>query len=149
MSAIRVNAPAVIPQRMQPAFSQPTSLDAAVEAYQKNYTEYKLTGNGAFKVAYENAETWIRNYLNRLRQQAEGNNQVVSKFVRDYEKTNPELIALQKDMKGIRKEGPRLEDKYETEKRIYEQAPSDLTSFYVKGVIAAALLGIGAAVLVF
>lgn len=133
---------------MEPAFSQPSSFDAAVQAYQTNYTEYKLTGNAAFKIAYENAQTWIETHLARLREQAEKNNQVVGTFVQQYEKTNPELVGLQKEMKSIRTEGPRLEDKYETEKRIYEQAPPDMTSVYVKGVIAAALLGIGAAVAV-
>jgi hypothetical protein len=148
MNARQSIAPAPQPQRMEPAFSQPSSFDAAVQAYQTNYTEYKLTGNAAFKIAYENAQTWIETHLARLREQSEKNNQVVGTFVQQYEKTNPELVGLQKEMKSIRTEGPRLEDKYETEKRIYEQAPPDMTSVYVKGVIAAALLGIGAAVAV-
>jgi hypothetical protein len=148
MNARQLVAPAPEPQRMEPAFSHPSSFDAAVQAYQKNYTEYKLTGNAAFKIAYENAQTWIQTYLNRLREQAEKNNQVVSTFVQQYEKTNPELVGLQNEMKSIRKEGPRLEDKYETEKRIYQETPPDMSSVYIKGVIAAALLGIGAAVVV-
>ena len=124
-----------------------TEYRQALELYQKNYLEYKVTGNSAYKVAYENAERWIQLYLKNLQNRVESDKEYVSNFLEDYSKTNPELETMRQKMQVIQKKGPELEDQYITIKKGVETPEEpDTTSFYVKVVAIAGLLGIAAAV---
>jgi flagellar biosynthesis chaperone FliJ len=115
----------------------------AVNLYKKNYLDYKLTGLAEFKTAYENAQAWITKYLSQLDKRITEDKEFVSKFVTEYQNTNPELTALQQQMQTIRTEGPKLQDRYETERKMREAAPEDYTSYYVKGGVILATIGIG------
>lgn len=124
-----------------------TEYRQALELYQKNYLEYKVTGNSAYKVAYENAERWIQLYLKNLRDRVESDKEYVSTFLEDYARTNPELDSMRAKIQTIQKKGPELQDQYITIKKSVEETPEpDSTIFYVKVVAIAGLLGIAAAV---
>ena len=61
-----------------------------------------------------------------------------------YSDTNPEIVRLGSEMKTIRKDGPHLQDRYATEQKINQQSAEeiDMTPFYVKTGVAAAILGV-------
>ena len=122
---------------------EPITFYNAVNLYKQNYLDYKLTGRAEYKTAYENAQTWITNYLNQLNTRIDEDKEYVNKFVSEYANTNPELSALQEQMKTIRTEGPKLQDRYETEKKMREEAPEDFTPYYIKGGVILGVIGIG------
>jgi hypothetical protein len=122
---------------------EPITFYNAVNLYRKNYLDYKLTGRAEFKTAYENAQAWITTYLGRLDKRITEDKEFVKTFMKEYEKTNPEIVALQGEMQRIRTEGPKLQDRYETEKKMREEAPEDYTSHYVKGGVILVGIGIG------
>ena len=118
----------------------------ALELYKKNLLEYKVSGNSAYKVAYENAERWIQLYLKNLEDKVTEDKQYVDKFVQEYSQTNPELDRIRSQLQQAQEKGPMLQDQYETIKMVGEEPPPDNTMFYVKLAAIAGLLGIGAAV---
>jgi CHASE3 domain sensor protein len=119
-------------------------MDEALRAYKDNYVQYKITGNQAYKVAYENAEAWMKKYVQDKEKQTEEQSHAIDGFVKNYAETNPEILRLGSEMKNIRKEGPRLQDRYATEQKINKQGEEtlDMTPYYVKTGIAAAVLGV-------
>ena len=114
-------------------------MDEAVEQYKKNFVQYKITGNAAYKTAYENAQKWIDSYILQKQEALEEDNKFIDKFVDDYTTTNPDLVKLQSQMKKIRKEGPALQDSQVVNRALTEEAPIDMTPYYVKAGIAAGL----------
>lgn len=112
---------------------------AALELYRKNYLDYKLTGNAAYKTAYVNAQSWLDTYLTNLGNSVTKNANSIDKFVKDYAQANPDIMNMKARMETIRQEGPRLQDMYETEQQATEVEPVDNTSYYVKGAIIAGL----------
>jgi CHASE3 domain sensor protein len=117
-------------------------MDEAVEQYKRNFVQYKLTGNAAYKTAYENAQKWIDSYILQKQEALEEDNKFIDKFVDDYTTTNPDLVKLQKQMKNIRKEGPELQDSQVVNRALTEETPMDMTPYYVKAGIAAGLFAI-------
>lgn len=114
-----------------------------LDIFQKNYVEYKMTGNAAYKVAYERAQEHLQKYIQTLKQDATSESEYIQKFVQEYRDTNPELAKLGDQMKTIRKQGPQLQDAYETTKALDGQQPGeDTTSYYIKGIVVAGLVGI-------
>lgn len=106
--------------------------NTTLELYRNNLTEYKLTGNSAFKTAADSAQAWLESYVKSLEQQAKDQSISINKFVAQYEKSNPELAELQTRIKKVQEEGPKLQDVYETEKEAQEEEPVDFTPYYVK-----------------
>jgi len=124
-----------------------TSFDQAMEIYKANYTNYRVTGNNSYKIAYENAERWIQLYLQEKQKQVSSTANDINKFVQEYGTANPDLTKLKSQFQTIRTEGPKLEDQYIQMKRINTEVPEEyLTSYYVKAAIVVGLLGIVAAV---
>lgn len=111
----------------------------ALELYRKNYLDYKLTGNAAYKTAYTNAQQWIELYLRNLEQSVTKGANSIDKFVKDYAQANPEMMNMKNQLRTIQEEGPRLQDVYETEQQVNEAPPVDNTHYYVKGAIVAGL----------
>lgn len=119
-----------------------------LEAYRSNYLEYKMTGNAANKTAYENAQTWITQYLASLNKQVQDSASYINGFVSDYARANPEIQKYTRDLAKVRTEGPKLQDKYETSRLLdaqKEEVP-DWTAYYVKAFIAAGLVGVVAVI---
>jgi uncharacterized coiled-coil protein SlyX len=113
----------------------------ALELYRKNYLDYKLTGNAAYKTAYTNAQEWIELYLRNLEQTVTKGASSIDKFVKDYAQTNPELTSMRDQLRVIQQEGPQLQDAYETGQRANEAPPPPSnTHHYVKGAIVAGLV---------
>jgi chromosome segregation ATPase len=119
-------------------------MDDALRAYKDNYVQYKLTGNQAYKVAYENAEAWMKQYVEKKEKETEEKSRTINGFVQNYTNTNPEIARLGTEMKTIRKEGPRLQDRYATEQKINSQSAEhiDMTPYYVKMGVVVATVGV-------
>lgn len=116
----------------------------AVEIFKYNYIQYRTTGKTYYKDAYESAQKWIEDYLARLNGDIEKSGSDIKEFVDKYANSGTDIGNLGASLKEIRREGPALQDKYETIKRIQtEESKTDYTDYYVKGGIAAALLGVG------
>jgi len=119
-------------------------MEEALRAYKDNYVQYKMTGNQAYKVAYENAEAWMKAYIENKEKETEEQSRTINGFVQKYTDTNPEIARLGTEMKTIRKEGPRLQDRYATEQKINADSAEqlDLTPYYVKTGVAVGILGV-------
>ena len=119
-------------------------MDEAARQYKDNYVQYKLTGNQAYKVAYENAEAWIRDYVANKEKQTKEQGSNVDAFVQKYAQRNPDITKLGGDLKEVRREGPRLQDRYATEQKINQDSEEqiDMTPLYVKAGVGAAILGV-------
>ena len=121
-----------------------------LDIFQKNYIEYKMTGNAAYKVAYERAQDHLQKYIQTLKQDATTESEYIQKFVQNYRDTNPELAKLGDQMKTIRTQGPQIQDAYETTKALETSPPEeDRTSYYIRGAVVAGLMGIIVALSVF
>lgn len=139
----RVNAPVPAPTRT------PTDFGQAVEIFRRNYVLYKTTGRVEYKTAYESAESWIQQYLSSMQNTISEGKQQIAGFVNRNINSGTELGQLSQKMKTIKKEGPAAQDKYITIKRIQSEEVIDYTDLYVKGGIAAALVGIAVVMSVF
>jgi hypothetical protein len=117
------------------------SFEDLLELYRTNFVNYKVTGIPAYKSVYERAQDSIERHLQVLSAKLQADSQYINETVDKYQKTNPELAKLSKEMKSIQQEGPKLQDKYETEKRL--QAAPDTTYLYIKGGVVLGLIGIG------
>ena len=118
--------------------------DTVLNRYQKNLTDYKVTGNAGLKPAVDTDKAWLDSYITSLEQQSQQQQSYIQKFMQDYQKTNPDLIEMQSKMKEIREKGPVLQDAYETEKKAAEEEPVDLTPYYVKaGLIVGVAVAVG------
>lgn len=115
----------------------------ALELYRVNYLQYRTTGKSEYKIAYENAESWIRTYLENVSSQIASGRTFVNTFLQNYSTTNPDMDKLKRRFTEIRKKGPEVEDEYSTIKKINDAAdtPPDTTAYYVKGGILVALIG--------
>lgn len=119
------------------------SFREATDIYKYNYLQYKLTGNAAYKVAYENAKSWMDNYVTQKQTGVQQDNEYIKGFVKEYAQTNPDMVTLQSKMKVINKEGPAIQDRYITEQALKSvPRPVDMTPVYVKTGIVAALTGV-------
>ena len=117
------------------------TFEELLDLYRTNFVNYKVTGIPAYKSVYETAQSSIETHLRTLSARLEADSNYINQTVTNYEKTNPELVKLSTEMKTIQTEGPKLQDKYLTQKQL--QPEPDTTYLYVKGGIALGLLGIG------
>jgi alkyl hydroperoxide reductase subunit AhpF len=109
--------------------------------FKSNLTEYKATGNSAYKTAIDTDKAWLDAYIGSLQAQSQQQQNAITQFVAKYEQTNPELVQMQKQMKEIQAEGPKVQDLYETEKEATKEEPIDYSTYYVK---AGLIVGVGA-----
>lgn len=109
--------------------------------FKSNLTEYKTTGNTAYKTAIDTDKAWLDAYIGSLQAQSLQQQNTIQRFVANYEQTNPELVQMQKQMKEIQEEGPKVQDLYETEKEATKEEPVDYSTYYVK---AGLIVGVGA-----
>jgi hypothetical protein len=111
--------------------------------YQKNLTEYKVSGNAAYKVAADTTKKWLDDYIKTMEQRTEANKKEIQDFVESYAKSDPDMATLKKEMAEIRKKGPELQIQYETEKNAQkEEAETDFTMYYTKGAVLAGVIGL-------
>ena len=126
-----------------PSNSQsPTDFGQALEIYKTNYIQYRTTGRPEYKLAYEGAESWVSQYLQSMSREIESGAISVNKFIEDNAKANPELTELQSRFRTIRKEGPAIQDKYATVRRVNNEVPDiDYTEYYVKAGLIVGFVG--------
>ena len=124
-----------------------TSADftAILARYQQNLTEFKVTGNAALQSAVTVDKTWLDSYVASLEKRSQAQQSFIQTFMRDYERTNPDLVEMQAKLKDIRTQGPILQDAYETEMKAKAEEPVDWSHYYVK---AGLIVGVGALVAV-
>lgn len=115
----------------------------ALELYRTNLVQYRVTGRPEYKTAYENAESWVRNYLNNVSAQITQKKSYVDSFLQNYSTANPDMDTLKTRFSEIRATGPQAQDDYMTIKRINdaEEIPVDPYPYYVKGGALLALVG--------
>jgi hypothetical protein len=115
------------------------------EAYRVNLAEYRVTGNEANRVAYENARRGLDAMVVEQQNKIVGNQNYIQQFLSKYGNSASELTRLHETSQKIQKEGPKLQDEYERTKRLNPTPVVDNTGLYVKaGVIAGlgALIGV-------
>lgn len=110
--------------------------------YQKNLTEYKVSGNAAYKVASDTAKKWLDDYIKTMEERTEKSKKDIQDFVENYAKNDPEMATLKKDMAEIREKGPELQIQYETERNAQEDAEMDFSMYYTKGAVLAGVIGL-------
>jgi len=102
-----------------------------------------MSGRPANRVAYENAKQAIEAYIAQLETVSSTTGAEIRTFVDEYANTNPEITALHSQLKDIKEDTPVLQDRYETEKRASDAVTTtDVSMYYIKGVVAVALLSI-------
>lgn len=116
--------------------------DTVLGLFKKNMVEYKVSGNSAYKVAAENAQKWLDEYVGTLSAAADKDSKFVDRFVKEYENTNPELVKMQQQIKKVREEGPKLEDRLDTERLADKGVPEDTSNYYVKAGVIGTVLAI-------
>jgi hypothetical protein len=117
------------------------TVESALQQYRTNYTNYRATGNAAFKTAYENAQRWLDLYVASLQTQVQTNSRTIDLFVDEYSTANPDLVKLKDSMKTIQTEGPRLQDEYTRTRRVMVEDPEDPIP-YTKLGLAVAIIGV-------
>ena len=123
-----------------------TEFDTVLRQFKTSMLEYKVTGQSVYKQQAENAEKWIKDYLNTLDQTIQRDATYIDKFAKNYENTNPELVKFKNEIAKARKEGPILQDTYEGEKKAEEERPIDESSYYTKAAVVGGILALGAVV---
>jgi hypothetical protein len=110
-----------------------------LEAFRVNLAEWKVTGNDANRIAYENAQRGLQSILISQQNSVAANQAHIRTFMEDYQTTNSDLVQLHEKSIEIRKEGPKIQDEYETTKRLNPAPAVNNTGLYVKAGIVAGL----------
>ncbi len=116
--------------------------ETVLNRYRANLVEYKLTGNSAFKALLETDRAWLDSYIQIMRNQTQEQQNYIQNFVTQYQNTNPELVEMQERIQNVRKEGPMLDDTYQTELEAQAQEPLDFSPYYVKAGLIAGVFGL-------
>lgn len=116
--------------------------ETVLNRYRTNLIEYKLTGNSAFKALLETDRAWLDSYIQIMRNQTQEQQNYIQNFVTQYRNTNPELVEMQERIQNVRKEGPVLDDTYQTELEAQQQEPLDFSPYYVKAGLIAGVFGV-------
>jgi hypothetical protein len=123
--------------------------NTVLDQYRTSLTYYKLTGNSSVKPQVDTYKQWLDSYVAALQNQGDQQATQIQSFVSEYQTTNPDLLDMQRRMKDIQVEGPRLQDAYETEMAAQVEPPFDHTTHYVKAGLIAGVLAMVAALSVF
>jgi hypothetical protein len=120
----------------------PPNIQSALESYKTNYAAYKVTGEAAYKTAYERALSIVNGGLSTISTAVGANDTYIQGFIRSYSTTNQDITSLQAKSRLIQTEGPKLQDSLAQSKQLHTQviAAADETSLYVKGGIVVGLL---------
>lgn len=123
-----------------------SAFDNVVNQYKQALLNYKVTGRSEFKTQAVRSETWIKDYLNSLSRQIQSDAAYIDRFVKTYERTNPDIVKYTREIRDARTKGPELQDVYEGEQEVRKVPPMDETPFYVKAAVIGGILAIGAVV---
>ena len=120
----------------------PINLTKALEGYKANYSAYKVTGDAAYKTAYERSLAYANQLISESMNVNQSNDQYIQNFLSDYQQANPEIVNLHNESKKIREEGPKLQNELARSKQIHQKAAVEVneSALYVKAGIVVALL---------
>lgn len=121
-----------------------TEFDRVLQQFIRSLGEYKVTGQSVFKQQADRSEKWLNDYLKTMESTIQGDATYIDKFVKNYEKTNPELVKMQKEIANARKTGPILQDTYQGEMEAKKEVPVDETAYYTKAAVVGGILALGA-----
>jgi hypothetical protein len=124
------------------ATTVPADLQSALNAYKTNYAAYKVTGNDAYKTAYESALATVNAGIGSMSSAVGTNDTYIQGFINSYATTNRDITALQQRSRMIQAEGPALQDSLAQTEQLHSQIVSaeDETSLYVKAGIVLGLV---------
>jgi hypothetical protein len=124
------------------ATTVPADLQSALNAYKTNYAAYKVTGNDAYKTAYESALATVNAGIGSMSSAVGTNDTYIQGFINSYATTNRDITALQQRSRMIQAEGPALQDSLAQTEQLHSQTVSaeDETSLYVKAGIVLGLV---------
>jgi hypothetical protein len=122
------------------------SFESVLNQYKRATLEYKVTGQSVFKDQAAKSEAWLKQYLTGLNQAIQRDATYIDRFVKTYEKTNPDIVKFTKEIKLARTKGPELQDIYEGEQEVRKEVPVDESVFYTKAAVIGGVLAIGAVV---
>jgi hypothetical protein len=124
------------------AIPLPADLQSALNSYKTNYAAYKVTGESAYKTAYEGALASINAGIGTVSTAVGTNDTYIQGFINSYMTTNQDITALQTKSRAIQTQGPKLQDSLAQSKQLHAQVVSaaDETSLYVKAGIVVGLL---------
>jgi DNA repair ATPase RecN len=135
--------------RSKKIMSVPFDFQHMLNVYRDNYAAYKVTGNAAYKTAYETSLKGINQHIARINNSVQEDSEHIRNFMDTYEKSNGIITSLDNRIKRIKTEGPKLQDEYSQTKQLNQKEIQavDNTYAYVKGgiivglVIAAGIIG--------
>lgn len=113
-----------------------------LQDYSTHMITYYRTGNPSYKTAAEKSLTAVQSHVDNIQQKVQEETARATKAVNEYDSSNQEVAKLRRQLRTIRREGPKLEDKYETQKRINDNAPVLESKYWVKMGIIAGLFAI-------
>jgi CHASE3 domain sensor protein len=122
--------------------SVPADIQQMLDMYKNYYAAYKVTGNVGYKSVYERALNGVNQHIARMNASLEEDAAQIQDFMNTYEKSNGAITTLDNRIKGIKKEGPNLQNEYIQTKRLNQKeiAAVDNTYAYIKGGIVVGLL---------
>ncbi len=121
-----------------------SAFDTVLNQYKRSLVEYKATGQTVFKEQANRSEAWLKDYLTSLNKAIREDSLYIDRFVKTYEKTNPDLVKYKAEIEKAKTKGPELQDIYEGEKLIQAQPEVDEPLFYTKAAVIGGVLAIGA-----
>lgn len=113
-----------------------------LQNYATHMMSYYTTGVPDYKVAAERSLEAVEKHIQDIQDKVEKETTRATKTVDEYDSTNKEVANLRKQLRSIQKEGPKLQDQYETQKRINDNTPIIETKYLVKMGIVAGLFAI-------
>jgi len=123
--------------------SATSEFERTLEMYKTNLTEYKTSGNAAYKTAADTTKTWLDNYIKTLGDNAERTKNEIQRFVQSSAESDEELASLKKDMATIREKGPELQTLYETERNAMPPVEEiDYSEYYTKGAVLGGVIAL-------
>lgn len=121
-----------------------SAFDSVLGQYRRSMLEYKVTGKSVFKDQANRSEKWLKDYLNQLNRTIQQDATYIDRFVKTYERTNPDLVKYRKEIDKARTKGPELQDVYQGEQIAQKEPMLDEQMFYTKAAVVGGILAIGA-----
>jgi hypothetical protein len=113
-----------------------------LQNYSTHMITYYRTGNPSYKTAAEKSLAAVQSHVDNIQKKVRQETARATKTVNEYDSTNQEVVKLRRQLRSIQREGPKMGDKYETQKRINDNAPVIQSMYWVKMGIVAGLFAI-------
>lgn len=114
-----------------------------LKKYSELMVEYHTTGELAYKTAADRIMQLFQSHITKLDAKAARDSDKVVEFIRTYDTTNKDVTDLRDELRNIRKQGPKLGDQYETQKKINEELSPEDPQYLLKAGLLVGLFLIG------